>query len=992
MKPIRLEFNAFGPFAKQEIVDFSALSESGIFLICGPTGAGKTTIFDGICFALYGEASGALRQNEDFKSDFSDPADLCFIRYSFLVRDKKFEVYRSPKQKKQKKNKDMAVIAAKAELTLPDGSVITGPAAVNARIQEILGLSAKQFKQITMLAQGDFRQFLDASSKEKQEIFRHIFDTEKFDQFTSFLETESKNAMACIEKEQQMLSFHLKSLTQREDGELSELLAAEYPVVRPILDRLDTLLKEDRGRYDKYQNDISQLEKKIAALQIETHRQNNQRLQDLENLQKEKSRLEEKTSKIEELRIRLNKLRSAKDLLPLWQKQSEQTREKQNLTELLMAKQKEQETLFQRGQDAENRLTAAQKEAAQKDRLLSAVSSLQALSPLFDESASLKKSVADLEREIAQAQKESAYAETWTACCEREQAIDALQKQVAACRSLLGMTEQKKQLLPFYQQQKERYLKNYSLFFDAQAGILASTMRENTPCPVCGSLKHPSPAPLKTNPPTQEQLRAYHDEAEKTAQEIFRLNEKINAQSAEIQNFLSEKNAFENCQPMSADEVTEIRNKKEAELQQEERQLFKLREKLAEEKRSLLHPPAFSDENGMRAHLENCRKQLNADRSMIQLQKERLAELRKRFPEGISSQEELSIKVNCLYTKMKQLDTQLESAQKNSQEIASQLRFTKQMIDENQKRLQDLQEKIASTENEFFSLLHRSFPDGEADFLQSLSQIGQIPSIEEILHQHQTAVTSLDGRIHQLKEQLINVKFINITELSEQEASLRKKIQELREQSSSVQLRISQDTSHQQQIEAIHQRIEKSEQHYRQVNDLFRVASGSNEQRVSFERYVLGFYFDAIVSFANHRLESLTGGRYLLCRKKDREKFGRSSGLDLEILDQYSGKIRPTSTLSGGESFKTALALALSLADVVQMYAGGVVIDTMFIDEGFGSLDAESLDSAVDALLSLGNDGRLVGIISHVPQLKEQIPSQIQVKAGRNGSSIQMQP
>ena len=187
MKPIRLEFNAFGPFAKKETVDFEEVAKSGLFLICGPTGAGKTTIFDGICFALYGEASGSLRQNEDFKSDFSDPDDLCFVRYSFFVREKKFEVYRSPKQKKQKKNGDLTSIAAKAELTLPDGSVVTGPAAVSARIQEILGLSAKQFKQITMLAQGDFRRFLDAPSKEKQEIFRHIFDTEKFDQFTILL-------------------------------------------------------------------------------------------------------------------------------------------------------------------------------------------------------------------------------------------------------------------------------------------------------------------------------------------------------------------------------------------------------------------------------------------------------------------------------------------------------------------------------------------------------------------------------------------------------------------------------------------------------------------------------------------------------------------------------------------------------------------------------------------------------------------------------------
>lgn len=338
MKPIRLEFNAFGPFAKKETVDFEEVAKSGLFLICGPTGAGKTTIFDGICFALYGEASGSLRQNEDFKSDFSDPDDLCFVRYSFFVREKKFEVYRSPKQKKQKKNGDLTSIAAKAELTLPDGSVVTGPAAVSARIQEILGLSAKQFKQITMLAQGDFRRFLDAPSKEKQEIFRHIFDTEKFDQFTILLEQESKNTLADMEKEQQILSFHLKSLASRDDDTLSSLLAVEYPVVPSILGRLTALFKNDQERLEKYQNRIKQLENQCAALHIESHRQNNQRLLDLEKLEKEKALLAAKNPEIERMRTLLIQLKNAKDLLPLWQKRAEQLDEKKALEHSLAKK------------------------------------------------------------------------------------------------------------------------------------------------------------------------------------------------------------------------------------------------------------------------------------------------------------------------------------------------------------------------------------------------------------------------------------------------------------------------------------------------------------------------------------------------------------------------------------------------------------------------------------------------------------------------------
>ncbi len=993
MKPIRLEFNAFGPFAKKETVDFEEVAKSGLFLICGPTGAGITTIFDGICFALYGEASGSLRQNEDFKSDFSDPDDLCFVRYSFFVREKKFEVYRSPKQKKQKKNGDLTSIAAKAELTLPDGSVVTGPAAVSARIQEILGLSAKQFKQITMLAQGDFRRFLDAPSKEKQEIFRHIFDTEKFDQFTILLEQESKNTLADMEKEQQILSFHLKSLASRDDDMLSSLLAVEYPVVPSILRRLTALFKNDQERLEKYQNRIKQLENQCAALHIESHRQNNQRLLDLEKLEKEKALLAAKNPEIERMRTLLIQLKNAKDLLPLWQKRAEQLDEKKALEHSLAKKKIELSSLTLNRQEAENQLSLAKQKASQKESLLSTIASLKALLPLFDEKNVFQRSIAELKQDIAQKEKESTYAETLAACYAQEEEIAVIKSRSDICRALLQTIAQRKQLLPLYQQQKEIYLQNYTLFLDAQAGILASKLQENTPCPVCGSIEHPFPAPLKNNPPTQDQLRSYHDAAEQTSRQLFHLSEKINSQYREMKNVfpslaLCEKGDYQ----LQVQKISEILEQNLLKLQTAEGKLNRQQKELQERKRLLTSPPPFLDKDAIQTYREEHRQELEASRNMLALQESRLKDLEKRLPTEISSQRDLERKIQELQNSVHHLDRLLEKAQADCQGILSQIQLTKQLLTESQERIQAVCERISETEKAFFDSLYHFFPDGQESFLSSCAKIGQISEIEKHIHQHQLDVFSLDGRICQLKEQLSNVKPVDITTLLEQEASLQQQIQALREEASAVQAQFNQDIAHKKQIESIYQKIEKTEQRYRQVNELFRIASGNNDQRVSFERYVLGFYFDAIVSFANHRLESLTGGRYLLCRKKDREKFGRSSGLDLEILDQYSGKMRPTSTLSGGESFKTALALALSLADVVQMYAGGVVIDTMFIDEGFGSLDAESLDSAIESLLSLGHDGRLVGIISHVSQLKEQISCQIQVESGRNGSTIQICP
>ncbi|MDD3192255.1 MAG: SMC family ATPase [Oscillospiraceae bacterium] len=991
MKPIRLEFNAFGPFAGNEVVDFEVVADAGIFLISGPTGAGKTTIFDGICFALYGEASGTLRQNEDFKSDFADPSALCSVRYLFSVREKQFAVYRAPKQHKQKKNGDMTIVAAKAELTLPDQSVVTGPAAVSARIQEILGLSVKQFKQITMLAQGDFRRFLDAPSNEKQEIFRHIFDTEKFDRFTTLLERESKSSLERIEKEQQLLSFHLQSLSVREDETLRALQTAEFPVVPPLLERLSVLLASDQEELARRQECIQGLEEKISALQIEVHRQNNQRLQELEELQKRMAQLIEKNPEMEKRRIQLARLKSAKDLLPLWQKINEAQEEKKALETLSVQKQADLRALSLRKETAEKEAEVAQALAGEKECLLSEIASLQALSPLFEEQAASLRSIAQLQNAIAETEKNAAFADGLMDFFTLEEQTAKKADQTNACRTLLESIRQKNRLIPVYQRQKETYLQNYTLFFDAQAGILASTLRKKTPCPVCGSLEHPAPAALQSDPPSQEQLRSYHDAADQTSQQIFRLKERIEAQMQTLKDAVSLLSLPFETAGQQEEAAAKALDQCQLEEQAAHHQLDALKNDLRQKQIRLTNPPAPANKQAAQICAEDFRRKLEADQGTLRLQQTQLVQIRQKLPAQLNSLEDLVKKVKAVRERISQTETRLENARKHLQNILSQISLTKQTIDDMALRLKSLQEKIDTSQRAFFSTMQDLFPGGQQDFLDQLSHIGEIEAMEYQLQRHQLTITALAGQIDQLKSQLKSVKLISITDLQEQEKTYRTKIQTLREQVASLQQSLTNDTTHAKEIKVLYQKIEKAEGYCRQVNCLYRIANGNNEQRVSFERYVLGFYFDAIISFANRRLESLSDGRYLLCRKRDREKFGRSSGLDLEILDQYSGKSRPTSTLSGGESFQTALALALSLADVVQMYAGGVVIDTMFIDEGFGSLDAESLRGAVDSLLSLGHDGRLVGIISHVSQLKEQISCQIQVKAGNSGSSIYIQ-
>ncbi len=992
MKPLRLEFNAFGPFAQNEVVDFEKVTESGIFLICGPTGAGKTTIFDGICFALYGEASGPLRQNENFKSDFSDPSALCFVRYSFSIRDRKFEVYRAPKQQKQKKNGEMTTVASKAELTLPDQTVITGPTAVNTRLQEIIGLSAKQFKQITMLAQGDFRRFLDASSEEKQEIFRHIFDTEKFDHFTLLLEEESKKNFSQIEQERQRLSFHLKSLTNREDTNFSQMIQEEYPVVSPILDRLSSFLKGDQEKLLQQQEKIGQLEQQCAGLGIETHRLNNQRLEDLEKRKKEMEKLSAQKPEIERLQRHLKLLKDTKELLPLWQKREDELEEAKNLNALLKEKEKTLHFLYQQQKSVQEKALQANKNLEEKESLLSKIAFLQSLVPFFEEQTELKQSIAECSNNLLQTQRELDFSDTLAAYYRQRDSVADLQKQHILFQNMLQTIDEKEQLTILFRRQKEHYLSNYSLFFDAQAGILASKLEAGVPCPVCGSLEHPHPASLQKNPPTQEELRSYHDAAEKTALNLSDLKIKIEKIRQESMKSLFPLQEIQNKKEDEQKEfLMEVVKKVYLLQKQAQQQLSILKNTVREKDHTFSELPNLPDLDATQKFSEDCRRRLQSMQSVLTLHQKRLKELMEKLPSDLQSKKDAVQKIQGLQSAVAQLESFWEKTQKSLQEVLSQIRISRQAVSDLKDRIEAVQKKRELTEEKFFASLSTHFPGGQDDFLNACTEIGQIPAIETKLEQYKLATTTLSGQIQQLTEQIKNVKYINIADLLEQEQHLQEQIKNARDEVALVQLRFHNDTAHFKEIRSSYQIIEKTESRYRIVNELFRIASGNNMQRISFERYVLSFYFDAIVSIANKRLETLSAGRYILCRKKDREKFGRSSGLDLEVLDQYNGKKRPTSTLSGGESFKTALALALSLADVVQMFAGGIVIDAMFVDEGFGSLDTESLNSAVDTLLALGSDNRLVGIISHVPQLKEQIPCQIQVQSAYNGSIIQTQ-
>ena len=984
MRPIRLEFNAFGPFAGRETVDFDRLS-GGIFLISGPTGAGKTTIFDGICFALYGEASGTLRQNENFKSDFADATDVCSVRYRFAVRDREFEVYRTPKQLKEKRNGDMTVVPSKAELTLPDQTVLTGPNQVSAKIQEILGLTAKQFKQISMLAQGDFRRFLDATSGEKQEIFRHLFDTEKYDHFTQHLEHLSKQAQSKIAQQQQALRFHLDSLHTRDDQVLKSLLDAEFPVVRQIDEQMARLLLLDEEKKQQEEKAIELLEEKIGSLQLESHRQHNKRLAELKQKKEQMALYHEKKPDIEKAARWLEKAKAASALFPLYRKTKEQESEIERLDESLKKKNEQISQLSQQLQQSLSKLHLAQEQHKQKAAILERVSSLQALLPALQEFRRLEEEADLLQKKISQEQTDLTLAQLIVSYFQTREQLSAHKEQNDSLASLIRLYQQQDDFIKDYNRKKETFLHAERLFLDAQAGVLAQNLSDGIPCPVCGSIHHPSPAQMTEEAPSQEMLRSYREAVDFASQQSAKA-------AGEIKHFLQrlyEQNVLceteENFLAVIERKKT-VDQKVESFLQEQEKQ----REEIRRMKESASPLSKITTIEQAQEHAALTLSGLEADRRLLSHQREQIAQKRENLPSQVQSVEQLNQWIVQEKENADRLDRQLEDAGKKANDADTQHRLLKQSIAQTQEDLNRVEVQYRQEKEDLDQQIITRFPQGKEQFLYLLDSLEKIPVIEEKLHRYEMEVTALGSQIEQLKEQCGDRGESDLDRLQLLEAQWKEEISAHREELSAVSAHIQSDRNHLKEADRIYGQIEMAQEEYRQVNDLYKTASGANEKRIDFERYVLGFYFDAIVAFANRRLDALTGGRYILCRKKDREKFGRSSGLDLEILDQFSGKTRPTTTLSGGESFKAALSLALSLADVVQMYAGGIVIETMFIDEGFGSLDNDSLTSAIQSLMSLSRDGRSVGIISHVAQLKEQIPEQIQVLAGRNGSTIKM--
>ncbi|MBQ8184207.1 MAG: SMC family ATPase [Lachnospiraceae bacterium] len=735
MRPKRLQVSAWGPYAGQVTIDFEQVTREGIYLITGPTGAGKTALFDAIAFALYGNVSGQVREKDSLRSDFADVNQPTFAELSFSHKGKEYVIRRSPRYERPKKRGEGVMMEPEtAYLQGEDGLLVQGASEVTEQVRSLLGLDYRQFKQLSMIAQGEFMELLTASSKERTQILRDVFGTEQYERFQQLLTERAKELYVQIQEQRHRMEEAVGAVLD-ESPRWQELAQGPNYAWGRILEYLKESQKQEKKEIASLEKQILQLEESYKELveAVSAARVQGQQLEAYRQALLQLKQLEEKKPAVE----------AKKEELQLWKKAAP-------------------------------------------------------LRVYLQEKAKLR--------------------------CQQEEYLQADGA---------------------YQKEKQQYERLDDLHRKAAAGILASDLAEGQPCPVCGSLQHPRKAQLPAEVATESQLKAMKQSCEKKARETSRLQEQCAGAYGRLQ------------------------------LQEQQ-----LKEQV----------PELSDEAG--------RKQL----LMLAKQPQ---------PDTAGMEEQI-------------------------------IRFEAQ-LQRQQERLQQLEQENKQLTRE------RQPEEAFAEFrLELQKKEEQLQSLET------------DRRaLHQKKERLA------AKNLSNQRA-----FASLQERSG---------------------KREALEQQYGVVSDLEKAAKGQNPKRLVFEQYVLAGFFEEILAAANQRLQRMTEGRYLLSRARQVSDARTKESMELQVLDAYTGKYRSAKTLSGGESFKAALSMALGMSDVIQAYAGGIEIEALFLDEGFGTLDQESLDQAIHVLMSLSSGRRSIGIISHVGELKERISRQIVVEKTNQGSLVSLQ-
>ena len=901
MRPLQLTMQAFGPYRDRTVLDFAELGAQNIFVITGPTGAGKTTIFDAMCYALYGKATGE-RSEKGLRSDFVQDEDnlITEVIFRFEVRGNVYEIRRQPAQRLPKQRgagykdgeHEAELRCINDDPTQDAFAPLSRLNEVEKKIEEILGLSYDQFRKIVMIPQGEFRKFLGASTTEKQEILQKLFGTQLYEKVQNELLSQSKTLEGTYKELQTYLHTRLKQIVVSDNEVLAQQLA-------------DTALNSDNAPQilTALAEHNTATAQRIAHAKAEVLK-DSAKQQELQHALEEAGRIQEKYNQLQKLKNEQQQLAAKAPQIAEKEAQLKQALAAQPLEVIAQAVQTQADMAAKIEQELRQEDEALAKQTKQLDQLASRVQVAETFTQLqmqITEKQTQRDSLLKQYNDI------KTYIKLYNSIVQEEKQVQQQMAQVTA------------------QEETLRQLRRQQILH--LGASLAANLEDGAPCPVCGSVHHPAPNHHAGGGVADRAIEA-------AEQELNNLRQTFQKYDNNLAGYRGQLVQAEGKLKETIPNVT-----------------------IAPDALTAYAKEITDSGTAIRKELDEMAAQHTI--AMTQLGWQQLPDDWQTRLEQIGEQ----------YGQLQLAHAAVQSAR--------QVRAA---------QLQQAKEQLAQITQEWHTAWQQHF-DTEAVYRTARSNIGRISALQQECSAYREQVANNADAIHRYEAELAAQEQVDQTALKTQLAQLAERIAIAVRLEERLQHELTQNTQIYTDVTEMLDSIADIVAQHTMVKRLSELSRGNNQWKMSFETYVLVTYFLQVLEMANQRLLKMTGGRYyFLCHTEAGDKR-KAAGLDLDIMDNYTGRARAVSSLSGGEGFKASLALALGLSDTVQHTAGGMELNTILIDEGFGTLDSESLESTIACLVELQQHGRLVGVISHVAELKEQIPAWLTVAATDKGST-----
>lgn len=1037
MKPIQLRMEAFGPYSNIVDIDFSRLGESGLFLVSGDTGSGKTTIFDGICYALFGETSGQTRSKNDIISDFAEQKVKAHVSLDFSHKGKVYNINRTIRRKASGDIDDN-----KVSFTYDDGTLVTGKTAVKDAVNKLLGgMEFNQFKQICMIAQGEFTKLLHSNVSDRNKILKQIFNTDIYSKFTTILQEKEKEYKQKCEELKYSLFQYMNGIKLVEDSEYKEELkqlieSKNANLSDDVLHILETINEEDTVFLESFQS-------KKGTLLIE--------FEELISVEERAKRKNELIVSILACEAKLTELKSQEDdmknyeiqfhrgmkALSIYNREEHRYMDKVNLLDALKNKIKLQNEEMYRLEIERNlrivNLKEEEDKGEERKQLTHYIHNLESKLSLYQElsSCTLKLEIANknlfhMEEDImkytdlrAKVQEEMERLEQFIlerkditthliaknsmldSEVQLEKKLETRKKYIDKLLNTLDEIDKEelryKQVEEEYEISNEVFLNKEKLFLREQAGFLAQELKDHQPCPVCGSCDHPMKATYSGEAPSKEELNRMKDKKESLYKALSdrsnqlgvirgSLKSEINQLKVDDQSFIDDisreyikgyKDLNNNKMIEVRDKISELTNHIKG-LEEENTKLNSYMDMLDKRKKyeyNLSKELEFKKEEKSKIYSELVENKTKVDNYKKDLE----------YETEEKAKEVLSSSMESLENKNKAYNEAVDAYHSMENRLASSRELYKTYCEESLEKEEEV--KILKLDLDK-SIVEANFANME-DYKNALLSEKRLEELNRKIDSYSKEIQRNEDMIITLSKDIEDKSLVDVDDIIQKKNAMNDMMKNIDNNSREVDTRLSSNKDTAKNIKKVKKELDKELLLYTEVKTLSNTASGqvSQKEKLSFQTFVQRYYFLQIIDEANKRFYHMTSKRYRLLQGEPESKQAQT-GLEIDVIDTWTGKIRSVKSLSGGETFMAALSLALGFSDVIQRFAGAIEIDAMFIDEGFGTLDGEALEEAINTLSDLTMGNRMVGIISHVDELKTRIDKQIIVKKDMTGSYI----